>query len=409
LTGINLSHYREVFKGHSFRRFWVGYTVSILGDSMTRVALTWFVFEETGSAEALGLLTVAYTAPVFIGGLLAGVILDRFDRRLVMTLDNLLRGVVVLLVPILFALDSLSLWYVYIVAAVYGLLMMVPLAGGPSIVPSLVQEQHLDTANALETLSFTLSNVVGPPIAGFLIAQVGAPNVLILDALSYFLFAAVLLRIRIPPQGDPHGTLTSGGSSGLRAAARLLLGDSVLLSTTLMFMAFNIGLGAMLVWLPIYSDQIGNGGSEIYGLLLGFLAVGEVASSFLAGGFTAPWPVGSLIAGAQLLAGASLGLLLLGPDFLWIIPGLFLLGFFSAPLTIWAQTLRMQIIPDHLRGRTFALLRTLMQGAIPIGGAAAGFLVPALGISGVIALSCAVTGLPGIVGFRIKSLRTAGK
>jgi hypothetical protein len=120
-------------------------------------------------------------------------------------------------------------------------------------------------------------------------------------------------------------------------------------------------------------------------------------------------PPGNLIGGAQLLAGTSLGLLLPGPDFLWIIPGLFLLGFFSAPLTIWAQTLRMQIIPYHLRGRTFALLRTLIQGAIPIGGAAAGFLVPALGISGVIALSCTVTGLPGMVGLRIKSLRTAGK
>ena len=88
--------------------------------------------------------------------------------------------------------------------------------------------------------------------------------------------------------------------------------------------------------------------------------------------------------------------------------GLFLLGFFSAPLTIWAQTLRMQVIPSDLRGRTFALLRTLMQGATPLGGALAGFLLPALGIPVMVLVSALVIGLPGIVGLQVSELRSAG-
>lgn len=408
MARLVLDHYRDIFQVSAFRRLWTGYTVSILGDSMTRVALTWYVFEETRSPEALGLLTVAYTAPVFVGGLLAGVILDRYDRRTVMLVDSLLRGIVVLLVPIFGALGMLGLWYVYVVAAIYGLLMMVPLAGGPSIVPSLVDAGQLETANALETLSFTLSNVVGPPIAGLLIARVGAPNVLFIDALSYFLFALALVGMRIPKAEEPRLSDTNGDSYDLREAVRLLLQDPVLLATTLMFMAINAGLGAMFVWLPIYSDQIGEGGSQVYGLLLGVLAAGELISAFLAGSFKPRWPLGTLIAGAQVLAGASLALLLFGPQFAWIMVGLFLLGFFTAPLTIWAQTLRMQIIPNLLRGRTFALLRTLMQGAIPIGGAAAGLLLPMLGIPAMIGLSSAVVGLPGILGFRIRLLREAG-
>jgi hypothetical protein len=84
-----------------------------------------------------------------------------------------------------------------------------------------------------------------------------------------------------------------------------------------------------------------------------------------------------------------------------------LLGFFSAPLTIWAQTLRMKVIPNPLRGRTFALLRTLMQSTTPIGGAIAGIILPLLTMPVMIAVSAALIGLPGLAGYRVKALRSA--
>ena len=84
----------------------------------------------------------------------------------------------------------LALWHVYAVAAVYGFLMMIPLAGGPTIVPTLVPREQLPTANALEMLSFTLGGVIGPPLAGLLIARTGAPNVVILDVRNRFESAA---------------------------------------------------------------------------------------------------------------------------------------------------------------------------------------------------------------------------
>src|SRR5215212_10049572 len=89
-------------------------------------------------------------------------------------------------------------------------------------------------------------------------------------------------------------------------------------------------------------------------------------------------------------------------------PAAALCGAFSAPLTIWAQTLRMQIIPEQLRGRMFALLRTLMQSGNPLGGALAGLLLPTLGMMAMIALSALVTGVPGLLGTRVAALRRAG-
>jgi len=146
----------------------------------------------------------------------------------------------------------------------------------------------------------------------------------------------------------------------------------------------------------------------LYGTLLGAMALGEVVSASLAGSLKANLGLGARIALAQILSGLSILLLLVKSAFGAAAIGLFLLGFFSAPLTIWAQTLRMQIIPTQMRGRTFALLRTLMQGATPLGGAFAGFLLPAVGMQLMIGMSSLVIGTPGLVGMRIAELREAG-
>jgi MFS family permease len=303
----------------------------------------------------------------------------------------------------------LALWHIYVVAVVYGLLYMITLAGMPSLLPSLVAADRLATANALETLSYTLSGVGGPPLAGVLIMWVGAPNVLVIDALSYAVFALTLTAIPLRSNETVAANVEARGTYRLRDAVRLLLSNRVLLSTTLMFMAFNVGEGFLWVWLPIMSDNLAHAGAQLYGLLLGALALGEVCGAVLAGSVRLPLSLGTRICLSQALAGIALCLLLVGQiagqPLWWALVGLILLGLFSAPLTIWAQTLRMQIIPEQLRGRTFALLRTLMQGSGPLASALGGVLLPALGLLPLIALSAAAAGAPGLVGLQIPPLR----
>jgi len=401
------NNYQRLFQFKSFRLFWIGFSFSVLGDTMARVALTWFVYETTNSARALGWLTFFYTAPVILGGLLAGWLLDRFDRRHVIIADSLLRAIIVMLIPVLYAQGELALWHIYVVAGMHGFLMMIPLAGGPSLVPTLVPEKHLTTANALETLSFTLGGVIGPPVAGFLIAWLEAPNILIFDAMSYLVFAVLLTQVKLLVE-DSLTAPTEKQRYRLQDAFRLLRQNKILLSTTLMFMAANFGLGAMFVWLPIFSSQILGGGSELYGILLGFMALGEVVSSILAGSLMLPLALGTLICLAQFLTGASLTLLFLGRSSWLSIASLTLFGLFMAPLTIWAQTLRMRIIPEALRGRTFALLRMLMQSANPIGGVVSGMALPMLGLPGMIGLSAMIISIPGLLGYRVDELRRGG-
>ena len=399
--------YRDILGYRSFRVFWLGFTFSVLGDAMTQVALTWLVYQATHSARAVGLLLLASTGPVLVGGLLVGPLLDRFDRRAVMIADSVVRGLAVAAIPLLQALGHLPLWPVYAVAAVYGCLKMITLAGGPALVPSLVPAAQLDAANALETLGFTLGGVIGPPVAGLLIARIGAANVVLVDALSYAAFALALTRVRI---GVEH-LVPSGRASAYRMAdaVALLRDDPVLRSTTVMFMAFNLGQGALLVWLPLFSAQLVRGGPEAYGALLGVVAAGETLGSLAAGaiGWPRQFSTGARICLAQGLSGVALLPLLLGRNLPSAVVSLALLGACSAPLTIWAQTLRMGIIPPKLRGRAFALLRTLMQGTLPLAGAAAGLLLPVVGIPAMIGLSALLIGVPGPLGYRSEGLRRA--
>ncbi len=407
MPALQFKSYRDILQNKNFLPFWLGFTFSSLGDSLTRVALTWFIFEKTRSVQALGILTIAYTAPILIGGFFAGPLLDRFSAHRVMLVDNLIRGLAFALIPILYALNRLEVWHVYIFAALYGLLMMISLAGGPTLIPAIVKEEQLDTANAMETLSYTISGVIGPPLAGLLIVVMGTMNVVIVDTLSYLVFAFVLSRLHIIEQ------LQEESNSGkipysLKNAAHLMTSNRVILATTIMFMCFNIGSGIMTVYLPLLSDLIAPNSPKVYGTLLGAMALGEVISAALAGSLISKLGLGIRIALAQIFSGAATALLV-GAGLGFVGSGLFLLGFFSAPLTIWAQTLRMQVIPADMRGRVFALLRTLMQGATPLGGALAGFLLPLAGIPMMVIASAVLIGFPGVIGLQVAELRASGK
>ncbi len=403
-----MSRYLALLRNRTFFLFWLGFSLSVTGDSMTQVALVWHVYSRTGSPEAVGLLNFLFIAPVIVGGLLAGWLLDRFDRRSVLIVDCLAKAVIVSLIPLLGTFGLSEFWYAYGVAAVFGLLMMVPLAGVPAMIPSLVEAERLQTANALEIVSYTMSGVVGAPIAGVLIGLIGAADVLLVDAASYLLFALALSGIGRDEPGD-GASGRHGGGQGFGVAFRLFRGNPILKTTTLMFMAANLGFGALLVWLPIFAAGLPGGGPELYGYLSGAMAAGAALSSALAGMIVLPLSLGLLICLTQSLSGFALLPLLLVNN-VWIaFTAVFLVGFFRAPMTIWAQTLRMGIIPAEQRGRAFALLRMMMQSTTPLGGLGAGLALPLVGGTAIVAAVVVTTASGGLLGSLNRPLRLAGQ
>ncbi|MDH3475766.1 MAG: MFS transporter [Rhodospirillales bacterium] len=399
-----MSMRRVLRSERGFGVFWLGFSASVLGDAITRTTLIWYVFDLTGSSVSLGWLSFCFTAPVVVGGMTAGWLLDRCDRRTIMVLDSLAKSLVVVSVPVLAAMGVLPLWYVFVVAGVFGFLMMIPLAGVPSLLPALVGGGDLNAANALETVGYTVGGVLGPPLAGLLIARVGPLEALYLDAATYLVFAWAVGRCRPRPE---EARAETGDATGLLAAARVIWRSPVLAGTTLMYLVFNIGLGALLVVVPVFAETVLGGGPELYGLLLGCVAVGELASSVTIGSLRLSIPEGLAICLAALLSGIAVAAVAYSPNAAGAVIGLALYGAFSAPLTIWGQTLRMKIIPPGFHGRCFAIMRTLMQSGGPLGGVSAGFAVPVLGVRAAIAGIALLTCLVGGLGLTVAELRRA--
>jgi predicted MFS family arabinose efflux permease len=332
---------------------------------MTFVALAWLVLSRPGGTAQLGLLGICYTAPVLLGGLAVGQLLDRFDKRTVLIADSLLRAAAVASIPLTAALHVLPSWLPFAVAATYGLLKMVPLAGFPAAIPQLVDESDLDPANALESLSFSVANVIGPAAAGLLITQIGAANVLLIDSASFLFLAMAAAAVRRPlrPSIDQDAG-TPSRSTSLASLAR----DRVIVATTLAFMAFNVAEGMQLVTAPWLAKNHLPGGAAVLGALLSATAAGEIIGAAVAGQ-RQPGRRVRAIGVMQALAAVAFLALLATPRQLLVGAGFFAIGMLSAPMTVWAQSLRMRRIAPALHGRAFATLRTLMQATPPVGSA----------------------------------------
>jgi hypothetical protein len=390
-----MRRYLHVLNTTDFRRLWAGATVSTLGDGMTFVALSWLVLTGPGGTAALGVLGICYTAPVLVGGLAVGPLLDRFDKRTVLIADSLLRAAAVLSVPSTAALGAVPGWLPFAVAAVYGLLKMVPLAGFPAAIPQLVDENDLDAANALESLSFSLATVVGPAAAGLLIDRIGAANVLLVDGVTFLLFALAAATVR--PLRPPAPARASGTGSRRAPSLAFLARDRVIVATTVAFMAFNVAEGMLMVTGPWLANTRLPGGAAAFGALLSAMALGEIVGAAVAGhsrpGAQRDAARVRAIGAAQALAALAFLALLGSPRQLPVVAGFFAIGLLSAPMTVWAQSLRMRRIPPALHGRAFAGLRTLMQATPPVGAA---LVTPLLVGSHLVAAAVAMTLIAGL-------------
>ncbi|MCX5194631.1 MFS transporter [Streptomyces sp. NBC_00249] len=389
--------YLAILRIGDYRLLWSALVLNLLGDGATYAALAWLTLEEAGAA-GLGVLGVCLTLPVILGGAIVGPLLDRFSRRKLFIYDSVFRGFVVGLIPLLAFTDALHVWHLYVVALVYGLLKIIPLAGTPAVLPELVPEDKLQAASGLESTAMGAANVIGPALGALMITAWGAPNVLILDAATYLLFAFLISRIKAP-LARPEQTAPAGDKNarpGWGPVFRLITRDRFLLVLTLSFGAFNVSAGALVVALPWLAKFEFHSGPGVLGLMLAVMAIGELVGSLVSGAVQTSEKQMLRIGVLQLLSGAVLFLLV--PTALpWILLGLVLNGILSAPMTVLGGVVRMTRVPNEMRGRAMTLMRTVMAGSLPAGSALGGFLLSGSHYTTLIFVVAALAAAPGVL------------
>jgi len=389
----------------AFQRLWLGLSISYLGDQFTVIALLWFVLQLTGSGAAVGLVILCFDLPGVVTGAILGRLLDRYQPRLVMGFDNLARAALIAAIPTLYALGSLQLWHVFVLASLTGALSPATTAGVRVFVPHLVDDAALDRANALTATSMQFSYLAGPVAAGFAVARLGGPWALFIDAASFLLMG--LLVLTLP-------TINRGPHVAQHAAAYRWLGFGALFSVrhvpalTLLSLVFFFSYGPLEAALPVYSGQTLHANADGYGLLWTGFGAGALAGVLTLTKLAHRWgpdvtlPMIAVLWGALLCPLFFIRRLPLAMLFLGVA------GACWAPYMPMETTLLQRLVPAEIRGQVFGARHSLVVAAAPLGAAFGGVLLQYLSAPLVIAISglaCILAGLGGLVSPSLRQLQ----
>lgn len=204
-----------------FLRLWLGLMFSRLGDQLTTVALIWFVLQLTGSGLAIGLIVLCFQLPAALSSPLMGTLLDHYQPRLLMALDNISRTCIIAAIPLLYLAGALQIWMIYALALCAGVLTPATGVGLNMVIPRIVANRELERANALAAISWDFSTLLGPALAGVLILFIGAPIVLFIDTFSFLLMGFIVLTLPLFPRAQNLGSAHTRNFFGFGSLFRM--------------------------------------------------------------------------------------------------------------------------------------------------------------------------------------------
>ncbi len=369
-----------------FGCLWAGQVVSQIGDGLSKVALLWFVYEMTGSALKMTAIGLLQTIPPLVFGPLIGVYLDRLPKKAVMITVDLLRTLMVLLIPVFYTFDMLTLERLYVLVF---LVSIVSTVFGPALsssVPLIVQRSQLTTANAFLQSTTNIGVLLGPAISGLGIALIGAQNVLYVNAGTFFVSALFLLPIRVRHTrvlGDLKAVSTPIIQDMMVGFRFVFLQQRVVFGLMITAVLYNLAISAFVFLLPVVAKELLQVGPMELGWLWSALGIGMLGASI----WLARIPQGtfqdrvgrigrSLAIGG--LAICALGLIqtpLLFSTFLLIV----VIGGSTSLFYPVVSAMLQEVTPEHLLGRVFTTFSTGGMASAMVGMVGFGWAADALG------------------------------
>jgi len=373
-----LSHAFRSLRHRAFQIFWVGQGISVGGTWMQTTAQSWLVYRLTGSPLALGLLTFAKFGPALALAPFAGLVADRLPRRRVLLITQGASLLIATALAVLALSDTIRVGHVMGLAFLQGCVDSLDMTVRQTFQMDLVGPEDLQSAVSLNSAAFNSARMVGPPIAGILIAWWGEGPCFALNAASYLAVLVSLFAIRVqpvPPRADRHSALDQI-STGMRYAWRTPSVRRVLVAVAI---TSAIGLSAYTLT-PALARDILKIGSQGYGRLLLGVGIGSILGSLTAAASStskrSEWVHFLMLCGqgGSLLA---LGMATRTPTAML---ALVFTGATAAMQLSTCNTFLQTTAPGELRGRVVSLYVWILQGLAPIGGLAAGWAAQHAGI-----------------------------
>ena len=357
-----------------FWKYWTGQTISNLGSSVTLFALPLLVYKLSGSALDLGIASAATFLPYLLFGLILGAWTDRVNRKRMMIGTDIGRALIVVSIPLLFALGLLTVWWIYIVAFIHATLTICFEAGEFAAIPSLVNQDDLVTANGRIQASYSGASIIGPLLAGVLVTLVPLSALLLFDALSFLASSFSLALIRISFNKGEKRVPTSIRSD-VAEGLRYVFSNPVLRNISIMMALVNF-VGSTAYAQLIFFAKVRLQATDFQAsLLYSAGSLGVVLLALAAGPLRKHWSFSTVALGALMLEGIltvvfSLMRMYWAAVVLWT-----LIGGLGILFNINTSSLRQTIVPNHLLGRVVSIASVLAWSAIPLGTLLGGFAI----------------------------------
>jgi MFS family permease len=383
----------RALRHRNFQLFFSGQLISLIGTWMQSVAQSWLVYRLTGSALLLGSVGFASQIPVFLFAPLGGIAADRINRRHIVISTQVAAMLLALILAGLTLSHTIDrqVWLIFVLAALLGVVNAFDIPGRQSFLVEMVGKEDLMNAIALNSSMFNGARVIGPAIAGILVAKIGEGWCFFANAVSYIAVIIGLLMMRVNP---PARAAMASPFEHMMEGFRFVEQTAPIRALLLLLGVVSLVGMPYVVLMPIFADQILHGGARGLGILMGATGVGALLGALTLAFREGVKGLGRWVAWCCAGFGASLVVFAISHTF-WISVILLLpVGYTMMLQMACSNTLIQVMVPDALRGRVMAVYSMMFMGMAPIGALLGGALADRLGAP----ITVAIGGVASIAG-----------
>jgi MFS family permease len=403
-----VAHFTRAFRHRNYQLFFGGQLISLTGTWMQSVAESWLVFRLTGSSALLGVTSFVTLAPVFLFATIGGTVADRVDRHRIILVTQTLSMVLPLVLAALTLTGRVQVWHVFTLATCLGVVNAFDIPARQSFIVEMVGREDLPNAIALNSTMVNGARVVGPAIAGLVVAAVGEGWCFLVNGLSYIGVLAGLLLMDVParPRQAARASALRDTLDGFRFVARTAPVRALLVLLGVVSFA---GMPYS-VLMPVFAESILHSGPKGLGILMAASGLGSLFGALALVSRRGVRGLGRWVA----ISTAAFGLALIGFSLsrtFWVSAALLVpLGAALIVEMASSNTLIQAMVPNVLRGRVMAVYSMMFMGMAPFGALFAGWLAERIGAPRTVALGGAICIVASaIFSQRLPSLRHEGR
>ena len=383
----------------NYRLFFSGQSISLIGTWMQRIALPWAVYRMTDSEVLLGVVGFAGSIPSFLLAPFAGVLIDRWSRYRVMLVTQVISMIQAGVLAWLSLSGGLEIWHIIVLSLVLGIINTFDMPARHSFVINMVNgKEDIGNAIALNSMMFNGARLIGPSLAGIILATAGEGACFLMNALSYVFVIASLMMMRVTETREKKERVPMFRE--MKEGMDYVFGFAPIKHIILLLGLVSLMGASYQVLMPVYAKDILEGDSHTYGFLMGAAGAGALLGAIYLASRDTVLRLGRLIPSATALLSAGLIAISLSSSFFISMFLIFFTGLGMMAHTAASNTILQTIADDDKRGRVMSFYTMALMGTAPFGSLLAGWMAKVIGTPWTIFIGGAICLLGALVFFR---------